>query len=407
MGRKGGGRAGFMKAARPATREEEQEAEELSAAAPGAAPAAPSPAAAAPVGSKAAAFLKDVPAPALAPTQTLAQQGGDEGSSGEAAGEGGDAHESRGHLVQRHKREQKALKDQVKRLGKKGREEAARLEGELARRQAEELAALEAREARLASGAAVVAAADSLYAVHLDGGGGAKPTKAQKRREARTREEGERDARIAAELEAMGDSDRVVEARALAALLLPLGLAVREVPADGHCLYRSVEDQVAQLPAPTADELGAAAGGAGGAPSCLQLRAAAAEHMRSHADAFRPFVLPEDASAPADGGEDAFQAYCREVEATAAWGGQPELQALAQALRCHIVVYAAGMPAQELGQEFAAAGRPTLRLCYLRHAYGLGAHYNSVQPGGLALDGEGSEGGEEGEEGSEEGEEAA
>lgn len=37
-----------------------------------------------------------------------------------------------------------------------------------------------------------------------------KLTKAQKRREAKAREEAERDARIAAELEALGDSDRCV-----------------------------------------------------------------------------------------------------------------------------------------------------------------------------------------------------
>ena len=61
------------------------------------------------------------------------------------------------------------MKDQVKRLGKKGREEAAGLEAELVQRHATELAALEAREARTASGAEVVAVADSLYSVHLDG----------------------------------------------------------------------------------------------------------------------------------------------------------------------------------------------------------------------------------------------
>lgn len=72
----------------------------------------------------------------------------------------------------------------------------------------------------------------------------------------------------------------------------------------------------------------------------------------------------------------------------------------------HIVVYAAGMPPLELGAEHAAAGRPTLRLCYLRHAYGLGEHYNSVGPG-LALGADGGEDSEEeGEGGKEEGEAA-
>lgn len=35
------------------------------------------------------------------------------------------------------------------------------------------------------------------------------------------------------------------------------------------------------------------------------------------------------------------------------------------------------MPTVTLGDEHAPRG--VLQLCYLRHAFGLGAHYNSVQ----------------------------
>lgn len=131
-------------------------------------------------------------------------------------------------------------------------------------------------------------------------------------------------------------------------------------------------------------------------------------------------------------------------------------QALAHAVKAHILVYSAGMPVLEVGEEFkgelglwrAAAriraghvvvagprgevfqrtecaaiivdweqcscpGRPeassvtdryllslcvplagsgpTLRVCYLRHAYGLGEHYNSVQQGVVVGEGEESE----------------
>ena len=110
-----------------------------------------------------------------------------------------------------------------------------------------------------------------------------------------------------------------------------------------------------------------------------------------------PLLLQEDTAG--EGEEDAFEAYCAEVESTAAWGGQVELQALAQVLRCHIMVYAVGLPPLELGEGFAAAGRPTLRLCYLRHAYGLGEHYNSVVQGLVVVsDGEEEEVEEEVEE---------
>jgi hypothetical protein len=57
-----------------------------------------------------------------------------------------------------------------------------------------------------------------------------QPSRAQKRREAKAQEEAEREARIAAEQAGMGDSDRLLEERALADLLRPLGLAVHDIP---------------------------------------------------------------------------------------------------------------------------------------------------------------------------------
>jgi hypothetical protein len=159
-----------------------------------------------------------------------------------------------------HLQEQKALKDQIKRLGKKAKDDAVRLEAEMAARHAAELAALEGKKEPTAAEA--VAVADSLYAVHLgDEAAGEqqgkvgleaavvdtvlptsrglqrlckqrcmsscsrrcsaprlrhgsrvafprlqKPSKGQKRREARQREEEERAARIQAEQAELGDS---------------------------------------------------------------------------------------------------------------------------------------------------------------------------------------------------------
>ena len=114
----------------------------------------------------------------------------------------------------------------------------------------------------------------------------------------------------------------------------------------------------------------------------MALRQTTARHMRANAEHFKHFVIEADT---ADGsvadGDDAFEAYCTEVESTAAWGGQVEIQALAQALKAHVRVYSVGMPVLDAGDEFKGVG-PTLTLCYLRHAYGLGEHYNSVVPGG-------------------------
>lgn len=127
-----------------------------------------------------------------------------------------------------------------------------------------------------------------------------------------------------------------------------------------------------------------AAAGSEDTLSFLTLRRVAAEHMRANADHFRHFIGEEDAAAAAtDEGSDAdttYETYCNEVESTAAWGGQVEIEALSRALKTHIQVFSVGLPVLEMGEEFKGDGRPTLQLCYLRHAYGLGEHYNSVMP---------------------------
>ncbi|KFM27686.1 OTU domain-containing protein 6B [Auxenochlorella protothecoides] len=150
----------------------------------------------------------------------------------------------------------------------------------------------------------------------------------------------EREARIAAELADADDSLRVQEEEAMSSTLGPLGLAIHEIAPDGHCLYRALEHQL-----DLQDGSGAA--------SFQELRRLAAEHMRTHANDFSPYIAEDDVTGPVEDGE-VFEAYCKEVESTAAWGGHLELQALSQAL-----------------------GKP-IKICYLHHAYGLGEHYNSL-----------------------------
>ena len=44
--------------------------------------------------------------------------------------------------------------------------------------------------------------------------------------------------------------------------------------------------------------------------------------------------------------------YCQDIQDTAAWGGQTELNALANVLQHHIKVYAAGLPVVDMGQQY-------------------------------------------------------
>ncbi len=107
----------------------------------------------------------------------------------------------------------------------------------------------------------------------------------------------------------------------------------------------------------------------------LQLRQAAADFIRQHPDDFVPFLMDEEFES--DDLEAELLKYCEKVSETAAWGGQVELGALARALQRQIKVYAVGMPEVTLGDEFSSQG--VLEVCYLRHAFGLGEHYNSVE----------------------------
>lgn len=132
---------------------------------------------------------------------------------------------------------------------------------------------------------------------------------------------------------------------------------MREIRADGHCLYRSVEDQLSRWQA--------------GPPDVAALRAATAAWMRAHPDDYLPFLELEE------GDGDGFERYCAEVADSAAWGGQLELGALAAALRRRVTVYSARLPPVEMGSEW---GGDSLLLAYHQHAFGLGEHYNSVRP---------------------------
>ena len=386
MGRKGGGRAGFMKANRkgPESDDEEEVAPQQ--------PAAPTKEEAKPTDASKDSKTEASAAPVISKKAAAFLVGSGDGSSDDSDGDEIEdrsaSGETRGKMVQRHKRETKALKEQVKRLGKKGKDEAAKLEAEMKTRHAAELASL-APAGSSAGGAETIALADSLYAATLNEGGEAAPkkekklTKAQQRREKQAQKDAEREARIAAENAELGETDRMTEENALKKVLAPLGLGVKDIPPDGHCLYRSLEDQLNKLP-----ENGAAtvltAAGCEDDVSFMALRQIAAEYMRKNADHFKHFIGDGDLTENVDGSgttdaDTAFEMYCNEVENTAAWGGHVEIEALSRALKSHIQVFSAGMTAVDVGEEFKESGGPTLQLCYLRHAYGLGEHYNSVK----------------------------
>ncbi|XWS46708.1 hypothetical protein CRYUN_Cryun14cG0091400 [Craigia yunnanensis] len=201
-----------------------------------------------------------------------------------------------------------------------------------------------------------------------------KPSKGVKRREKRSQQEAAREQRIQEE-QSNTVSDRRVEDEKLERKLKPLGFTINEIKPDGHCFYRAVEDQLALL-------------SGGSSPSMYQeLREMAAAYMRKYASDFLPFFLSENTidGASDDSLAERFENYCKEVESTAAWGGQLELGALTHCLRKHIMIFSGSFPDVEMGKEYksdegSTSSNETIRLSYHRHAFGLGEHYNSVVP---------------------------
>ncbi len=190
-------------------------------------------------------------------------------------------------------------------------------------------------------------------------------TKAMKRRLKKEQEERERDERIEREKGEAGPSDGEIELTRLRIVLEPRGLKVHDIKADGHCLYRAISDQLVRVV--PGHSIHSSTSGSG----YESLRTLAAHIMKADSDSYRPFV--EDISS-----DDDWLKYLSDVESTAAWGGQLELQALAVALKTPIEVFCAGMPVVTMGEEFKSGNSKTLKVCHHRHAFGLGEHYNSA-----------------------------
>lgn len=273
-------------------------------------------------------------------------------------------------LAKQHRKEKKdlqakiqSMKNAVPKNDKKRRkqltEDIAKLEAELSQKHENEL-----RQLNISSSVEEVSnALDSVNVTNNEeetDGKQSRTSKAQKRRDKRAALEKERETRIAeAEVENLTGS-RHLENLKLKEKLAERHLQIKEISSDGHCMYRAVEDQLMVR---------------GCALGLKELRAQTAQYIRSHADDFLPFLTDPNTGDMYTA--DEFEKYCNDVADTAAWGGQLELKALSQVLQLPIEVIQAESLSIIIGEEY---DRPPITLIYMRHAYGLGEHYNSVEP---------------------------
>ncbi|KAF7650801.1 hypothetical protein LDENG_00120500 [Lucifuga dentata] len=276
-------------------------------------------------------------------------------------------------LAKQHRKEKKdlqakiqSMKNAVPKNDKKRRkqmtEEIAKLEAELSQKHEEEL-----RQLKSTASTQVDQLINGVETLKVEGGEQEevkqpRVTKAQKRRDKKATQEKERESRIAeAEVQNLLGV-RHQEGLKLAQKLAQQQLQIKEIPSDGHCMYRAIEDQLAQRSVP------------GLTISVKELRSRTAEHMRSHADDFLPFLTNTNTGDMYT--TDEFEKYCSDVEHTSAWGGQLELRALTQVLHLPVEVIQSDSPTIKIGEEY---DKDPIILIYMRHAYGLGEHYNSVE----------------------------
>uniref|UniRef100_A0A8C4M1M5 ubiquitinyl hydrolase 1 n=1 Tax=Equus asinus TaxID=9793 RepID=A0A8C4M1M5_EQUAS len=285
-------------------------------------------------------------------------------------------------LVRRHRKEKKELqakiqgmKNAVPKNDKKRRkqltEDISKLEAEMEQKHREELEQLKltSKESKIDS------VADNISNLVLEN----QPpriSKARKRRDKKAALEKEREERIAeAEIENLTGA-RHVESEKLAQILAARQLEIKQIPSDGHCMYRAIEDQLKGQECPL---------------TVAALRSQTAGYMQSHVEDFLPFLTNPntgDMYTPEEFGK-----YCDDIVNTTAWGGQLEvvvkielihvkclqclvtLRALSHILQTPIEIIQADSPPIVVGEEYP---KNPLILVYMRHAYGLGEHYNSV-----------------------------
>ncbi|KAL2768603.1 OTU domain-containing protein 6A [Daubentonia madagascariensis] len=267
-------------------------------------------------------------------------------------------------MIRRHHREKKelqariqAMKNSVPKSDKKKRKQllldVARLEAEMEQKHQQEL---EKFQDSFPDNSNLDSVTEDLAKMDLEN----QPprlSRAQKRRERRAALERERQERIAeAEMEHLASFRRDEEEK-LAVILGAKNLEMKDIPADGHCMYRAIQDQLVF------------------SMTVESLRCRTAKYMQKHIDDFLPFFSDPE-TGDAYGRED-FLNYCDDIVHSASWGGQLELRALSHVLQTPIEVIQADSPVVVIGEEYT---RKPLTLVYLRYACNLGEHYNSVKP---------------------------
>ena len=183
-----------------------------------------------------------------------------------------------------------------------------------------------------------------------------KPNR-QKARLARRAAEQEAQVTHASQEAATLPDRRSQEMEAMKRQMKKLGLIEISIRPDGHCLYSAIarsfpEDQIL-------------AGQPKVAPYQM-IRNNTSEYISSHPDDFAAFL------------EEPVEQYVHKIRNTAEWGGQLELQAIAQSFSVPIYVLQADGRVERILPK-TPSSLDVIWLAYYRHSFGLGEHYNALE----------------------------
>ncbi|MEE6463594.1 hypothetical protein FKM82_005965 [Ascaphus truei] len=172
-----------------------------------------------------------------------------------------------------------SMKNAVPKNDKKRRkqltEDIAKLEAEIDETHKQELESLTQRESGQTQVGDIVNGMSSVDLENEMSVQQPRVSKAQKKREKKAALEKERDERIAvADIENLSGA-RHLENQKLTHMLSVRQLQIKQIPSDGHCMYRAIEEQLKER-----DD----------ALTLANLRSRTAEYMQNHVDDFLPFV---------------------------------------------------------------------------------------------------------------------
>lgn len=262
-------------------------------------------------------------------------------------------------IEQRHRKEKKEVQAQVQALKKAAKNdktkkkdiltEIAKIETELEEKHKRELESIHCNNVDLEEPGMV---GDTTRP---------KVSKAQKRRDKKLLHEKERDKEIKQQEIENINGPRNLEILAIHARLKNRNLDIYTIPSDGDCLYKAVSHQLQTKLSIT--------------KTVEELRTNVASYIENNKEDFMPFLSnPNTYEMLTD---DEFNEYCDNIRNTKVWGGQLEIRALSNYLKCPItIIQAEGPEAIEQGTEFE---KPPLIITYHRHMFSLGEHYNSTR----------------------------